>query len=156
MPVNTKPHPIRRIVVGVDGSEPSAAALAWAIEMARGMHAEIVAVFGLDVPVDLSLGFAPISAAMYQPEWRATLKRMLEDEWTAPLKESGLPQRVLLEDGRPASVIIHGADAVDADIVVVGQRGKGGSRRAAAGQREPRGGIALQASGAADLLIRLR
>jgi hypothetical protein len=50
--------------------------LAWAIEMARGMHAEIVAVFGLDVPVDLSLGFAPISAAMYQPEWRATLKRM--------------------------------------------------------------------------------
>jgi Universal stress protein family len=74
MPVNTKPHPIRRIVVGVDGSEPSAAALAWAIEMARGMHAEIVAVFGLDVPVDLSLGFAPISAAMYQPEWRATLK----------------------------------------------------------------------------------
>jgi hypothetical protein len=42
--------------------------------MARGMHAEIVAVFGLDVPVDLSLGFAPISAAMYQPEWRATLK----------------------------------------------------------------------------------
>jgi nucleotide-binding universal stress UspA family protein len=156
MPVNTKPHPIRRIVVGVDGSEPSAAALAWAIEMARGMHAEIVAVFGLDVPVDLSLGFAPISAAMYQPEWRATLKRMLEDEWTAPLKESGLPQRVLLEDGRPASVIIHVADAVDADIVVVGQRGKGGSRRAAAGQREPRGGIALQASGAADLLIRLR
>jgi nucleotide-binding universal stress UspA family protein len=130
--------------------------LAWAIEMARGMHAEIVAVFGLDVPVDLSLGFAPISAAMYQPKWRATLKRMLEDEWTAPLKESGLPQRVLLEDGRPASVIIHGADAVDADIVVVGQRGKGGSRRAAAGQREPRGGIALQASGAADLLIRLR
>ena len=124
--------------------------------MARGMHAEIVAVFGLDVPVDLSLGFAPISAAMYQPEWRATLKRMLEDEWTAPLKESGLPQRVLLEDGRPASVIIHVADAVDADIVVVGQRGKGGSRRAAAGQREPRGGIALQASGAADLLIRLR
>ena len=135
---------------------PSAAALAWAIEMARGMHAEIVAVFGLDVPVDLSLGFAPISAAMYQPKWRATLKRMLEDEWTAPLKESGLPQRVLLEDGRPASVIIHVADAVDADIVVVGQRGKGGSRRAAAGQREPRGGIALQASGAADLLIRLR
>jgi nucleotide-binding universal stress UspA family protein len=126
MPVNTKPHSIRRIVVGVDGSEPSAAALAWAIEMARGMHAEIVAVFGLDVPVDLSLGFAPVSAAMYQPEWRATLKRMLEDEWTAPLKESGLPQRVLLEDGRPASVIIDVADAVDADIVVVGRRGKGG------------------------------
>jgi len=117
MPVNTKPHPIRRIVVGVDGSETSAAALAWAIEMARGMHAEIVAVFGFDVPV----GFDP----MDQPDWRAPLKRMLEDEWTAPLKESGLPQRVLLEDGRPASVIIHGADAVDADIVVVGQAGQG-------------------------------
>ena len=48
MPVNTKPRPIGRIVVGVDGSESSAAALAWAIEMARGMHAEIVAVYGLD------------------------------------------------------------------------------------------------------------
>ena len=84
---------------------PSAAALAWAIEMARGMHAEIVAVFGLDVPVDLSLGFAPISAAMYQPKWRATLKRMLEDEWTAPLKESGLPQRVMSQV--PAAALLQ-------------------------------------------------
>lgn len=124
--MNAEPHPIRRIVVGVDGSEPSAAALAWAIEMARGMHAEVIAVYGLDMPIDLSLGFAPVSSAVYQPELRATLKRMLENEWAAPLKESGLPHQLLLRDGRPASVIIDVADAVDADVVVVGRRGRGG------------------------------
>lgn len=126
MSVNTTPGPIRRIVVGVDGSEPSAAALAWAIEMARGMHAEIVAVYGFDLPPDLSLGFAPVSAAMYEPDLRATLKRLLESDWTAPLKESGLPHQVLMRDGRPASVIIEAADEFEADIVVVGRRGRGG------------------------------
>lgn len=126
MTSNIKPHHIQRIVVGVDGSEPSAAALAWAIEMARGMRSEIVAVFGLEIPADLSLGFAPIAAALYDPEWRATLKRELEEVWTASLKESGVPYRVEMWDGRPATVIVEVADSVDADIVVVGRRGRGG------------------------------
>ena len=126
MTANFKPGPIRRIVVGVDGSEPSAAALAWAIEMARGMHAEITAVFGFDIPMDFSLGFAPVSSAQFEPELRTTLKGLLENEWTAPLQQSGLTHQVLMRDGRPASVIIEAADEVEADIVVVGRRGRGG------------------------------
>jgi nucleotide-binding universal stress UspA family protein len=124
--VNTQPPAIKRIVVGVDGSEPSAAALAWAITMASGMGCEIVAVYAIDYPVDLSLGFGPPAAAQYDPEWRAEIKRTFEEEWCAPLRQSGLPYRVMLEDGRPASVIVGAADSVDADVVVMGRRGRGG------------------------------
>jgi nucleotide-binding universal stress UspA family protein len=39
---------------------------------------------------------------------------------------SALPYRTVLTDGRPASVIAATAEAVDADLVVVGRRGLGG------------------------------
>jgi nucleotide-binding universal stress UspA family protein len=124
--VNMQPPAIKRILIGVDGSEPSAAALAWAITMASGMGCEIVAVYAIDYPVDLSLGFGPSASAHYDPEWRADIKRTFEEEWCASLKQSGLPYRVMLEDGRPASVIAGAADSVDADVVMMGRRGRGG------------------------------
>ena len=122
--MNTQPHAIKRILVGVDGSDPSAAALAWATTMARGMGSEIVAVHAIDYPIDLSLGFGPPIA--YDPEWRADIERTFEEEWCASLTQSGLSYRVMLEDGRPASVIVGAADSVDADVVVMGRRGRGG------------------------------
>jgi len=41
---------IERIVAGGDGADQSAAALDWAIRIARGMGSEVIAVFALDVP----------------------------------------------------------------------------------------------------------
>jgi nucleotide-binding universal stress UspA family protein len=90
------------------------------------MGSEIVAVYAIDFPIDLSLGFGPVSAPQYDPEWRAEIKRTPEEEWCAPLKQSGLRYRVMLEDGRPASVIVASAESVDADVVVVGRSGRGG------------------------------
>ena len=62
-----------------------------------------------------------------------------------------MPQRVLREDGRPASVIVDVADAVDADIVILGRRGKGGVAELLLGSVSHE--VALQAPAAADLLI---
>jgi nucleotide-binding universal stress UspA family protein len=56
--VSEAPDPIRRILVAVDGSEPAAHALQWAIAMARGMGAEVIAVFAIAPFQDLSLGTA--------------------------------------------------------------------------------------------------
>ncbi len=123
--MNTQPHAIKRILVGVDGSDPSAAALAWATTMARGMGSEIVAVHAIDYPIDLSLGFGPPIAALHDPECRADIERTFEEEWCASLTQSGLSHRVMLEDGRPASVNHGVADSVDADVVVMGRRGRG-------------------------------
>jgi nucleotide-binding universal stress UspA family protein len=117
---------IKRIVVGLDGSDHAAAALDWAISLAKPIGAEIVAVSALHVPV---YAFDPYAIAIpleYDPEWRAAMKKAFEEEWCQPLCESGLRYRMEMHDGRPASVIAEVADAVDADLVVVGRRGRGG------------------------------
>jgi nucleotide-binding universal stress UspA family protein len=117
---------LKRIVVGLDGSAQSAAALEWAIVFARTFSAEVVAVHAIPFSayaVDF-YGMAP--PIQYDPEWAADMKRRFEQEWCKPLRESGLPYRTVLKDGRPASVIAATAEAVDADLVVVGRRGLGG------------------------------
>lgn len=116
----------KRIVVGLDGSEQSAAALEWAIAFARTSSAEVVAVHAipfLAYAVDF-YGMAP--PIQYDPEWAEDMKRRFEQEWCKPLRDSGLPYRTVLKDGRPASVIAETAESVDADLVVVGRRGLGG------------------------------
>ncbi len=117
---------LKRIVVGLDGSDHAAAALDWAISVAKPIGAEIVAVSALHVPV---YAFDPYAIALpleYDPEWRAAMKQAFEEEWCKPLRESGLRYRMEMKDGRPASVIAEVADAVDADLVLVGRRGRGG------------------------------
>jgi nucleotide-binding universal stress UspA family protein len=116
---------IARIVVGVDGSDHAAAALEWAIRMARGMGSEVVAVYAVDPPI----WFASAAGAVppqYDPEWRAAMRAEFEGQWCKPLKDAGVRHRAVMEDGRPASVITRVADEVNADVIVVGRRGRGG------------------------------
>lgn len=117
---------IKRIVVGLDGSDHAAAALDWAINVARPIGAEIVAVSALHMPVYPFDPYAIAYPLEYDPEWRAAMRKAFEEEWCKPLRESGLPYRMEMQDGRAASVIADVADAVDADLVVVGRRGRGG------------------------------
>lgn len=118
---------IARIVVGVDGSEQALAAIEWAIRMAHGMGSEVIAVFALNAPVYFDTGYAaPTVPVQYDPEWRTEMKRAFEEDWLKPLKDAGVEYRGVMEDGRPASVIGKVADKVDADIILVGRRGRGG------------------------------
>lgn len=123
-------HAVKRIVVGVDGSEQAAAALEWAIRYARLLNAEIIAVYV--IPTPMYFGFAPgyhppIAPAQLDPELRADMKRLFEQVWCKPMVESGLKSRTVLADGRPASVITDVADRENADLIVVGRRGRGGA-----------------------------
>ena len=116
---------IARIVVGLDGSEHSRFALDWAIRMARGMGSEVVAVYVVDLPV----WYDSVSGALppqFDPEWRAAMKRDFENEWCKPLSEAKVRYQTRMEDGRAASVISRVADEINADIIVVGRRGRGG------------------------------
>ena len=118
----TETSAIKRIVVGVDGSDQGAAGLNCAVRMATGMGSQIVAVYAIDAPA-----FFPVaSTAQFNERWRAETKDEFENLWCQPLKVSGLQYRTVMEDGRPASVIAAVADREDADIIVVGRRGRGG------------------------------
>ncbi len=118
---------LARIVVGVDGSEHALAAIEWAIRMAKGMGSEVVAVYALSTPVYFDTGYSsPAVPVQYDPEWRDEMKREFEEDWCKPLKDSGVKYRAVMHDGRPATVINKVADEVNADVVLVGRRGRGG------------------------------
>jgi|SRR5579859_7593648 len=118
---------IKRIVVGVDGSEHGEAAIEWAVRMSKGMGSEVYAVFAISPPMYFDAGFmAPMAPPQYDPEWRAEMKREFEQDWCKRLRAAGVKYRTVFEDGRPATVLAQVADRVDADLIVVGRRGRGG------------------------------
>jgi nucleotide-binding universal stress UspA family protein len=125
--LSTQPTVPKRILVGLDGSSGSARALRWAIEMAKLLGAEIVAVYVVELlsPTAVGYGLAPIE---FPDGWLDDLRRQFETQWSAPLKEAGLHYRTVFETGArgPAPTLIAVADEVHADLIVTGSRGLGG------------------------------
>jgi len=112
----------RRILVGVDGSEDCARALAWASQLAGALDAEVVAVHALGLLSHLGA----VSAVSPAEEHREEVRSLLEKEWTDELRSSGVRHRCRLVDGNPVTALMAAADEEDADLVVVGSRGTGG------------------------------
>jgi nucleotide-binding universal stress UspA family protein len=116
--------PIRRIVVGVDGSEAAALALEWAIGLAAPLDAEVIAVYAYEIP-----GYVPrTSGAPYLPEvenWERALRQDFELRWCAPLAEAGVRHRTVFRIGPASEVLLHAAEAAVADLIVTVRRGRG-------------------------------
>jgi nucleotide-binding universal stress UspA family protein len=117
---------IERIVVGVDGSNQAAAALEWAVRMARGMGSEVIAVFAIDVPLWLAEPYVATPPPQFDPEWRREMQDAFEERWCKPLKDAGVKYRTIMDDGRPASVVNRVAEGMNADLIILGRRGRGG------------------------------
>ncbi len=114
-------HFLRRLVVGIDGSDGSRSALTWTADLAKSAHAEVVAVHVLtyneEFVRDLSLDTLRT--------WRRDLRRDLETAWTEPLRAAGVGYRCLLvEDDSPAAGLLAVAARENADVLVVGVRGR--------------------------------
>jgi nucleotide-binding universal stress UspA family protein len=112
------------IVVGVDGSAGSVAALRFAIEEARIRGAEIRAVNAWHVPVTAyggGMAPAPLSLTDYEQIGKAALDRGL-DEVAASAGEVKITP--VLREGQAAEVLV--TEAKDAELLVVGSRGHGG------------------------------
>jgi len=119
----TRSAAVKRIVVGVDGSDPGKHAVEWAARLARAMRSEVIAVYALDIPVALP---DPYTIPLYlDNKVRAGIEADLVNKWCRPLKTAGVRYRAVLQDGRPASVIMDVADSEKADLVVLGRRGRG-------------------------------
>ncbi len=109
------------IVVGVDGSPGSLAALAWAVHEAPARHATVRAVTAWEFPPESSFGamttagdFHPVAAA------EEVLLKALADVGVSDQDGSVTTAPV---EGQPAEVLI--AEAQDAELLVVGSRGHG-------------------------------
>jgi nucleotide-binding universal stress UspA family protein len=125
--ISTQPMVPKRILVGLDGSSGSARALDWAIDLAKSLKVEVVAVYVLELlsPTAIGYGMAPVQL----PDgWLDDLRRQFETDWAAPLKQSGIQYRTVFETGArgPAPTLIAVAREVHADLIVTGSRGLGG------------------------------
>jgi nucleotide-binding universal stress UspA family protein len=109
-----------RIIVGVDGSDGSARALAWAAALVEGTSGEIVAVHALGLLTDL--GDGSVVPSMGHRDQVVTLL----EQWCWPLTEASVVHRCVVVDGDPVTALLRTAREEEADLVVVGCRGTGG------------------------------
>jgi nucleotide-binding universal stress UspA family protein len=109
-----------RIVVGVDGSASSMAALRWAIRQAKLTGSSVDAVIAWHVPA--GYGIAPVGDGAVDFEGDA--KQVLADALNQVTgTESGGLVRPSVVEGRTAEVLVRAARG--ADLLVVGSRGHG-------------------------------
>lgn len=117
----------QRIVVGVDGSEHSKAALRWAVGQARLTGASVDAVTAWRYPT--TYGLATIVPDIDMP---GEATQMLSDSLAKVVGDApGAEVRQLVSEGPPAAVLLGAAK--DADLLVVGSRGQGGFASAVLG-----------------------
>ena len=115
-----------RIVVGVEGSGGSQAALRWAIREARfrGAVVEVVTAYAPTyVPAAPDFGYVPLDPVDLVDQIRAMQDTMVETTVSECGGEDVTVERKLLK-GRAADTLIKAAEG--ADMLVVGNRGRGG------------------------------
>ena len=111
-----------RIVVGVDGSAPSDAALGWALAEAVLRGAEVVAVHALAVrPVVAPL---PQDGQAGPGRFEAAARHVLEEALARAPAHDRVPARTRVLDGPPVAALV--AESAGADLLVLGTRGRGG------------------------------
>jgi nucleotide-binding universal stress UspA family protein len=111
----------RKVVVGVDGSAPSKAALAWAIRQARLTGAAVEAVIAWKLPVDHGYP-VPVAADV-------NFERSAAEVLAAAIAEVAGPDepvtiRSAVVEGNAAHALLDAS--AEAELLVVGSRGHGG------------------------------
>ena len=131
MPAGSAGH-VPKIVVGVDGSPSSRAALRWAVSQAALDGGVVDAVLAWQIPALLrNYTWPPIyleEAGDFETAARKTLEAVISEE-IEPADRQLVTSRVV--KGHPAQVLLGAA--ADADLLVVGSRGRSAAARARLG-----------------------
>jgi nucleotide-binding universal stress UspA family protein len=101
---------MKTIVIGTDGSEPAAAALAMAFQLAADTGAGVLCVGVDDSFSKDGIDPAPTAAA---------------ESAAGQARERGIQAEFVTRVGPAAEQLLAAADACDADLIVVGSRGRG-------------------------------
>lgn len=119
----------RRIVVGIDGSNPSRAALDCALQEAARIDAEISAVVAYDVADYWTAGMNEVVASGPEQLLEQVLRHAKSEvdgilrSWQASSSAAVPTVTVLAHPGTPTSVLLE--EASGADLLVVGYGGRG-------------------------------
>jgi nucleotide-binding universal stress UspA family protein len=126
VPIDWQYRPPVRIVVGVDGSRPSTRALGWALEEAARWDAELIVAHTWTTPYPVEpwgMVVAPTDRSLFESSSQHLIDQALVDALPsgAPQPRTWKPE-VVEDASGPGLVRI----AADADLLVVGSRGRGG------------------------------
>jgi len=114
-----------KILVGVDGSDGSMRAAAYAAGLARRQHARLICVFVAHIPALMATTPAAVAAAV-------EMNRSIADNLRAAITENapriGMDIAFVEMTGSPFDEIVRIADELRVDAVVVGASTSGGRR----------------------------
>jgi len=117
------------IVVGTDGSPRAAIAVGEALELAKLAGATVHLVYVVRTAAMLGSEYGDAGAiAEAHSAMHAEGERICA-QIAANAKRDGVTTQIHNVDGDPAEVLIKVAEAVDADLVVIGNRGMSGIKR---------------------------
>ena len=120
-----------KIVVGTDGSDTAAGAVALAVDLAQRSGATLHLVSAYKDPAT-SVAVAHVGAiAVPDGSLTAAAVKSASEELLAEVAQGtqGIPVKTHAVAGSPADVLISVAESVGADLIVVGSKGMKGARR---------------------------
>jgi nucleotide-binding universal stress UspA family protein len=118
-----------RVVVGVDGSDSSIAALRWAVKQAALTGAEVAAVTAWHIPVNYGSGY---TITVPIPDLEKAAAKIAADALAQVADIApDVKIRTLIVQENAARALLNAAK--DADLLVVGSRGHGGFTEALLG-----------------------
>lgn len=110
---------IDQLVIGVDGSPGSLAAVQWGAELAGQCGAHVTAVYAQSPWLAMVFSIPPLDSDALRHEAEAEL----EGRWTEPLRQAGVKYDIRLGEDSPAQLLLDSARKLNADLLVVGRHG---------------------------------
>lgn len=114
------------VLVGTDFSETAAAALEWAVELARQQGARLELVHAVTVPPSMP-GYVPTTGLDFTEDVRRAAEGKLQ-ELASSLRQGGMEVGSQVDLGTPSQVIVDRAAEIAASAIVLGTRGLTGLR----------------------------
>ena len=118
IPASAQPEWPDRMIVGVDGSPGSAAAVDWCCDLAAAPRTEVIALYA-ELPL-IEVVPRTDAASWYQ----VALGRC--HEWARPLRDGGIATREMVVAHEPEVGLTEAGIRERAGLIVVGTRGAGG------------------------------
>lgn len=121
---------IQKILVATDNSEPAKKAVAYAIDLARTLKAELLAATIIDLPSVTERQFVPGESSpthLIEPfeEYMKQMAGEFMDEIERSCREKGVAFKRVVLSGHPAEAIVQAAKDAGVDLIVLGSHGRG-------------------------------